>query len=184
MTVSDNSLQTYYLHPGELFFTREPCLISTVLGSCVAVAMFHARLRAAAICHVMLADPPCRALAEDVASAPYRYASFAIPEMAARFRRAGARPCEIHTQVFGGSDLARAGGPSLPMFCIGAANVRRTRALLDELGISTSHEDVATSESRKIIFNTRTGAVACHRLSRLRQLADRRLEAAEEALAL
>lgn len=177
MTVSTSPLQTYYLHPGELVFTREPCSIVTALGSCVAVTMFHARLRLAAICHVMLADPSPGAPAAAIAAAPYRYASLAIPEMAARFQRAGARPCEIDTQLFGGSELAWASGPSLPMFRIGPRNLRRTRALLDEFDIVTRHEDVGTPDGRKLVFNTVTGAVACHRLSRLRRLEEDEAEA-------
>jgi len=43
-----------HLQPGELLVTQEPQWVITLLGSCVAVTMFNARFRLAAICHGLL----------------------------------------------------------------------------------------------------------------------------------
>ena len=41
MKLPGSALPQAHLKPGELFVTQEPQWISTVLGSCVAVTMFH-----------------------------------------------------------------------------------------------------------------------------------------------
>ena len=52
------SLPGHYLKPGEMHLAMEPTVISTLLGSCVSVTMFHPQRRIGAICHGLL--PACR----------------------------------------------------------------------------------------------------------------------------
>ena len=47
-------LHTVYLKSGEVFVSRKPVLVSTVLGSCIAVTMFSPSRGFGAICHAML----------------------------------------------------------------------------------------------------------------------------------
>ena len=54
MNHEDLPLEKIYLKPGELMVAEEPVMVTTVLGSCVSVTMFHPETGAAAICHAML----------------------------------------------------------------------------------------------------------------------------------
>jgi len=47
-----------YLQPGDIFISEKSALISTLLGSCVAVTMFSPRLGVGAISHGIL--PSCK----------------------------------------------------------------------------------------------------------------------------
>jgi chemotaxis receptor (MCP) glutamine deamidase CheD len=41
----------FFLKPGEIVFSSEPLLVTTLLGACVAVTRFSPRQRFGAICH-------------------------------------------------------------------------------------------------------------------------------------
>ena len=43
-----------YLHPAQMCFCGRPSRVETVLGSCVAVTMWNARLQIGCICHAVL----------------------------------------------------------------------------------------------------------------------------------
>jgi hypothetical protein len=43
-----------YLHPGQMCCCERPSRVETVLGSCVAVTMWNARLQIGCICHAVL----------------------------------------------------------------------------------------------------------------------------------
>ena len=45
---------THYLKPGEMFMSREPSLITTVLGSCISITMHHKPTGLSIICHAVL----------------------------------------------------------------------------------------------------------------------------------
>ena len=45
------------LQPGELYLARSPAILRTILGSCVGVTFWSARLGAGALCHGVL--PKC-----------------------------------------------------------------------------------------------------------------------------
>ncbi len=48
-----------FLQPGELYFGDGRTRVRTLLGSCVAIAVWHPRLRIGGLCHYML---PSRAI--------------------------------------------------------------------------------------------------------------------------
>lgn len=55
--------QNIFLKSAEVVMTCKPALISTVLGSCVAVTMFEPVNGVGAICHAMLPRNPDREVA-------------------------------------------------------------------------------------------------------------------------
>ena len=59
MSLDESKFPVIYLKSGEIYFTEEPVIVLTVLGSCVSVTLFHRRLGYSAICHGLL--PRCRA---------------------------------------------------------------------------------------------------------------------------
>ena len=92
-----------YLKPGEWHFGNRPGLIRTVLGSCVAVTMFHRSSRQFAICHAVMPmcdkDGHCRKYCEEHT----RYTGCIIPRMAESFFEKGIQAKEIEVKLFGGS---------------------------------------------------------------------------------
>ena len=49
----DVTLRDYYLSPGYIFISEEPSLISTVVGSCVAVSPWDCRKEYGAMAHYL-----------------------------------------------------------------------------------------------------------------------------------
>ena len=47
-----------FLQPGEFYFGEEKTRIRTLLGSCVAVTLWHPKLRIGGMCHYMLPRRP------------------------------------------------------------------------------------------------------------------------------
>jgi len=152
------------LQPGQLWVTQEPQWIITLLGSCVAVTMFHARFRLAAICHAMLPKPQGQ-LGPDP-DHRFRYVSQVIPVMAERFTRLGLRPEEVEVKVFGGGNVIDLGGDPHDDHLIGDANVALTRQLLQSARFHIKGESVGGNRGCKIAFNTHSGEVLHKRLSR------------------
>jgi hypothetical protein len=77
----------YSVQPGELYLARKPAILRTILGSCVSVTFWSARLGAGALCHGVL--PRCPAGATGPRRLPLRGFQHSLPGGAVR--RAGGR---------------------------------------------------------------------------------------------
>ncbi|MFW5838186.1 MAG: chemotaxis protein CheD, partial [Desulfovibrionaceae bacterium] len=93
----------HHLHTGKCLVSREPTLVSTILGSCVAVTMHAPRLRCSGVCHAFLPS-----LQDGYPEIPgnnqeCRFVDSAIEHLLQRLARLGARPDELEIKLFGGS---------------------------------------------------------------------------------
>jgi chemotaxis protein CheD len=148
-----------HLQPGQLLITRKPQWVLTLLGSCVAVTMFNARVRLAAICHAMLPQPHCLA---QVCSPPlpsFRYVSHALPAMIEQFTRAGVSPEETEVKLFGGGNVIQTAVDHQEDRAIGSSNVVHARRFLQVAKLQIRAQNVGGIRGRKIAFNTLTGEV-------------------------
>lgn len=153
------ALRSVYLKPGELLITREPCTVTTVLGSCVAVTMFHARLQYAGICHGMLPGPlPDGSTLQDRPER-FKYISEAISFMLVKFRTVGAPIHEIEVKMFGGANVIGFHEDEAARRWIGTVNTQAARALLEAESMSIKTGCIGGTSGRKIFFNTQTGEV-------------------------
>ena len=165
------SLGQLYLLPGELVITSKPQRIITLLGSCVAIIMFHPHFRAAAICHGMLPKPPPHITVPYGHSKQdrikrFKYLSEAISEMVMHFSRLGGPPSGTKVKIFGGADiLTKRPPPVEPCMAlaaaqsVGTANLRIANGMLDATQFCVTACDVGGTRGRKIIFDTFTGHV-------------------------
>ncbi len=79
---SKASCTEVYLLPGELYLAREPAIIRTILGSCVGVTFWSARLGVGALCHSLLPRCPTNGSAPMARAWGHRYVDFAIRDLA------------------------------------------------------------------------------------------------------
>lgn len=158
MSIDPVALRAVYLRPGELLATSDPCEVTTVLGSCVAVTMFHARLRYAAICHGMLPGPAPAGGTLAQNADRHKYLSEAIPFMASKFRRLGVVH-EIEVKMFGGGNVIGQSEDRDSNRWIGSVNIEAAKVLLDAESMAIKTGCIGGSTGRKIIFNTYTGYV-------------------------
>jgi len=131
---------------GELHVSAAPCLIGTVLGSCVAVAVFSPQRRLGGLNHYLLPDD-----GDDG-----RHAGWAIPELVRRVSAFGCKPRDLQAKIFGGTSPVSAMRGKRG---VGDANVEAARRLLAELGIKVVGERVGGDDGMRVILESWTGVV-------------------------
>jgi len=147
----------YFLMPGYIFLTQEPYLVSTVVGSSVAVVLWDADIKLGGISNFLY---PFRESSEEATAV---YGNVAIPYMVKMFREAGTKDYNIQSQIFGGaeSDLPEAGK-------IAHENIEIARSVLKKQGIKVISEDVGGRLGRKIVYNTFQNEALIYKVNTLR----------------
>ncbi|MGE4552242.1 MAG: chemotaxis protein CheD [Desulfovibrionaceae bacterium] len=162
-----NQYPSVFLHTGDFFLGVKPTLVTTVLGSCVAVTMFAPRLQAGVICHAFL--PDSRITTRNLALEPQvcRFVDTAMPSLFGSMARLGCDPHELIIKVFGGGSgfaIGMNGGNG--NFRVGQRNIAAVLAYLEDQGLAPTAQDVGGEVGRKIHFLTHTGEVWVKRLPR------------------
>ena len=151
------------LQPGELYLARSPSILRTILGSCVGVSFWSARLGAGALCHGVLPRCPTFLPKGFSLSAGYRYVDFSIRYLAQQFDSLGAHRDEVEIKLFGGADvLPVTGRRNRPT--VGALNCMAALEVLEQKGFIVSASDLGGIRGRRIHFHTGTGEVLLQRL--------------------
>lgn len=151
------------IQPGELCLERGPAILRTILGSCVGVTFWSARLGAGALCHGVLPLCPASWLPGADPAPNFRYVDFSIRYLLRQFDRLGASRRELEIKAFGGADVLpvtkRSGRPT-----IGALNCQIALDVLAEEGIAIAASDLGGTRGRRIHFHTQTGVVFVQKL--------------------
>jgi chemotaxis protein CheD len=155
-----------YLKPGEVYITEMPTLVSTVLGSCVSVTMFHRSLAVGAICHGLL--PECTGPKECDGSCAdgLKYVNCSLRRMIERFRSLNINLSEIEVKLFGGADVLPAEPNKSIALNVGRQNIASAVQGIERAGLSLTTYDVGGSFGRKILFYTHTGEILLKRLNK------------------
>ena len=152
-TPDTNSQRRHYLYPGTIFVHRQPHLITTVLGSCVAVCLWNQTAQLGGINHYLLP------LWNGEGLPTPKYGNIAITRLIEKVRNI-AGPGELVAKVFGGASMwSRAEGA----LAVGERNVELAFRTLEEEKIKIVSQDVWGEMGRKLIFDTKTGSVLLRR---------------------
>lgn len=145
--------RTVVLGAGDFHFGDAATRISTLLGSCVSITLWHPRQHIGGMCHYMLTERQ-----RPSATAPDgRYAAEAFEMFLAHVAKAGTRPQEYQAKLFGGACMFNeaARGP----MDIGARNVDYGLELLARHGIALISRHIGGSGRRKLHFDLWSGDV-------------------------
>jgi chemotaxis protein CheD len=144
-----------YLPPGLLYAAGPPCVIRTVLGSCVAVCLWSPRLSVGGMNHYMLP----RGGGEPEASP--RFGETALVLLLARLHALGAATGELEARIYGGASVV----PALRNVAhLGEDNVVVARQWLRLTHIPVVDEDVLGGTARRVLFDVATGHAHVTRL--------------------
>ena len=142
-------MKTAYLQPGQLHVSTEPTVISTVLGSCVAVCLWDPDRRIGGANHYLLPE------GSSEPKSPLRYAASAVEDLIRRVVAMGAPEAGLRAKVFGGASiieaLRRAAAP------LGSRNVEVGLRVLREHGIPVTSSHTGGERGMKLDFHTDTG---------------------------
>jgi chemotaxis protein CheD len=139
-----------YLLPGDLQVASEPCQLTTILGSCVAVCLWDRQLGIGGMNHFIL---PAWRQGEGPST---RFGDIATIELLRRLISLGCRQHSLIAKLFGGAALFRA--EARYEASLGAKNVETARLMLKNASIPVVAEDVGGSNGRKVIFNSDDGS--------------------------
>lgn len=158
-----------YLQPGDCLFGDARCRIRTVLGSCVAITLWHAPSRQGGMAHFMLGRrPACPAFA-DGRHWDARYGDEALYLLLRHLQRARVPPWECEARIFGGGNMFP-GRPARAM-PVGRRNGAMARSLLHAHGIPVLEERLFGTGHRLVVFDIGSG-VAWSRQAAQRSLAE------------
>ena len=150
---NDQKAKSHYLFPGTIFAHRQPHLVTTVLGSCVAVCIWHPQAQVGGINHYLLP------LWNGEGLPTPKYGNIAITRLVEKVRSL-AGDGELIAKVFGGASMWFLSDQALS---VGQLKVELAFDLLAEQKIKIVSQDVWGELGRKIIFDTGTGKVLLRR---------------------
>ncbi|WP_320171977.1 chemotaxis protein CheD [Maridesulfovibrio sp.] len=167
MPLNDSDIPHVFLHTGDAYIGVKPTIVSTVLGSCVAISMYSRRTKQGVICHAFL---PYRAeikTGNESMIQICRYVDTAVDHLLKCMLRLGVRQNELEVKLFGGATgltTAQVRPPSA--LGIGNRNVAAALECLEARGLSPCRMDVGGNVGRKILFATHSGDIWLKRLEK------------------
>ena len=134
-----------------MFVSKDPYVIKTILGSCVAICLWDEKLKIGGMNHFMLPNWN----GNDLASP--KYGNIAVDKLVERMLILGSDIKNLRAKIFGGGELLKSCNASASM--IGERNIRVARLMLEEKGIPVVASSTGGKMGRKILFLTDTGEV-------------------------
>lgn len=147
----DSLLQadTHIVHPGELKFAIAPFKLRTVLGSCIAITVWHPELKVGGICHYLV---PKMATAKMVNSVNFRYAEDATTQLY-KLMNEQAPVTEFNVCIWGGSQMFATEEKE----SIGSMNQAHAEQWVRLHKLHLKHQDVGGNVGRTLIFDLHDG---------------------------
>ena len=145
-----------FLNPGEFHFGHRDTRIRTLLGSCVAITLWHPQLLIGGMCHYLL---PSAGPGSSSAELDGRYADQAMLRFMRELARSGTRPEQYQVKLFGGGNqfpqlIQGAGGGKVP-----ERNIEAGQRLLADYGFRLEAQHVGGTGHRTLLLELWSGHV-------------------------
>jgi chemotaxis protein CheD len=147
----------YFLKPGFIYVAAEPAVISTVLGSSVAVSLYDRKRRTGGMNHFRYP------MATERGAATALYGNAAVLALLDMMISNGSKLKHLEAQIIGG-----AYNPELSSEDVGRHSIRVARRILGKRGVRVVSEDAGGSKGRKVVMNTSNGELVVVKVDRLR----------------
>ncbi|MBN2618037.1 MAG: chemotaxis protein CheD [Spirochaetales bacterium] len=141
------------IYSGECYVSTSGEILSTILGSCVAVCLYDLRNGIGGMNHFML---PTRTYKTAEYGQPLKYGDYAIEHLIEQMLKLGSDFNNIKAKIFGGGKVIYHNGESLT---IGEVNINYAKSFLNKIGIKIEKEDIGSDKGRNITFFTETSDV-------------------------
>jgi len=145
-----NTINRYYLHPSSLIVCNRPTEVITLLGSCVAVCLWDPVKEFGGINHFMLPLWNGHGLASP------KYGDIATEKLITKMIKLGSNKQNIEAKLFGGASVLFTDNN---LFNIGERNIEIAKNVLERNKIPVISSSAGGTMGRKILYNTKTGAV-------------------------
>lgn len=143
------------LQPGEFAVGQGTCRLRTMLGSCVAITLWHPLRRVGAMSHFLLANRGSQSPDKNLDA---RYGDEALALMLQKLSALQVDGAACVAKIFGGANMFQrdiaAAGPA-----VGRRNGEAARQLLALHGIAVQGEHLFGEGHRQIVFDIACGSV-------------------------
>jgi chemotaxis protein CheD len=147
-----------FLQPGEFYFGEGHTRIRTLLGSCVAITLWHPGRRIGGMCHYLLPRRP-RGTSAPVRPLDGRYAEDAFRMFLRELLASGTSAADYQVKLFGGARMLEAEADTRHRAGIAERNVEFGRAAIAEGGFRLCAEDLGGRGHRNIALDLWSGDV-------------------------
>ena len=138
-----------FVLPGEIAITKEPAVISTLLGSCVAVCLYNRRLKFGGMNHYMLPTGNNKEMLG-------KYGDYSTRRLLDSMLKVDAAKQNLEASVYGGGAVV---GHLNSGFDIGRRNIEIGLSILSEYGIPIKERKTGGDSGVKIFFDNNTGDI-------------------------
>ena len=138
------------LNIGEVYASRSPAHITTVLGSCISACLHDPVARVGGMNDVLLPR------SDTMAGAPGRYGVHAMQSLVARVLELGGQRARLEAKICGANNVLSDLDGS-----VAAENARFVRGFLTEQGIPLVGERLGGTRALEAVFATDTGRLRC-----------------------
>jgi chemotaxis protein CheD len=152
-----------FLQPGEFYFGEDKTRIRTLLGSCVAITLWHPRLRIGGMAHYMLPQRPGRSKDQPLDG---RYADEVLLMFERELQHTKTRPAEYQVKLFGGGRMFAYVNRAKRHVDVSDRNVETGRQLMAQHGFKILAEDLGGDGHRNVVFDLWSGDVWLKRAAR------------------
>ncbi|MBI5184112.1 MAG: response regulator [Nitrospinae bacterium] len=149
-----------FLLPGEFHVSKEPYLIATLLGSCVAVCLFDRKQGFGGMNHYMLPTQPAGTKGDA------KYGDFSIRTMVNIMSRNDPSMRNLQSMVFGGAAVTESLTSSSN---IGEKNIEIAKRVLEEFKIPIIREETGGTSGRKLHYKTWTNDIQVRAIQKSEQ---------------
>ena len=134
---------------GQIAVAKAPGSLSSVLGSCVGLVLYHPRLKTGALAHIVLPTACGRG------ALPGKFADTALPHMLAELSRIGVPRQGLIAKIAGGACMFGVSGP----LQIGDNNIEAVQNILAQESIPIVARDVGGQKGRRVTLDCSSGSL-------------------------
>mgnify|MGYP002517678178 FL=1 len=148
-SAADSNFKRITIYIGGYYAAKEPAVIKTVLGSCIAVCLFENKLKFGGMNHFMLPEMKEWEKPEDDYNHT-RYGLFAMEVLINEIIKLGGKKENLTAKIFGGGHVLT--GMTSNLLQIPDKNIKFAKTFLAEERIPIISEDIGGSWPRKVFF--------------------------------
>ena len=153
-----DDLVEVYLEPGKTYFGKGSVRVRTILGSCVAITLWHPTLKIGGMCHFMLPERKTGLSTE----LDGHYANEALTILETEMTKKNSVITEYQAKIFGGGEMFGefyAANSQSEALSIGKQNIQAANQLLAAKNVTVAKSHTGEGGHRKIIFEIWSGNV-------------------------
>ncbi len=152
----EHGIRKVFLHPGDFVFAEPGTHVHTVLGSCIAICLWHPILKIGGMCHFVL---PARPRGEAAGKGPDgRYGAEAMELFDLALKLHQTEYSQYNAKIFGGANMFGKKANSKEDL-IGEKNAAAAMQMLMSRNVEISVAHVGEEGHRRIVMDVGSGNV-------------------------